>query len=645
MIRRPVTGIFSRFFCHSTAYAEPISLLQQRHSSKSIAQCKQIHAKLIITQSFSEAYVANTLLGFYSKCGDLYSAHQLFDEIPHKNVVTWTSMISSYVQHGSFHPALGLFKEMLASNEIPNHYTLSVAVRACTVVGYVDLGVQIHGLIVCVGLERDEFAGSSLLDFYFKVMGDLDSAFRVFDGLYRIDVVTRNVMISGLAQDGDTSEVLRMLSEMQVVDGLTPNDSTIVDAGKICEAEKLFRRIDDRDIVAWNAMITGCAQVEEGSAATCISFFQELCRTTMLEPDGATLFALLKSCQSISDLVVGIQIHAMICKLSLGCETRMGNAVINMYSRFGAVDDAYKAFNDIVSKDDVSWSSVIGNYQQNGFVLDALRLCKVMMADGMVLTNFSLPLCIAACAELAVIDLGKQLHSFVFKLGFHKDIYVGSSIIDMYAKCGNIENSQKAFEDLKEPNEVIFNAMISGFSQHGNGFEAIRVFREMEKMNLAPNQVTLSAVLSACSHVGLTEEALRIFYLIRLEYNLKPEPEHYTCLVDVLGRAGRLEEAYKITGDDGSLMAWKALLSACRIYGNSKMAEKCAGKVTALDPSDDAPYVLLSNLYSEEGKWENALKLRQTMSDMGVKKNPGSSHLINRDGVHNFAVTFNPRTK
>ncbi|KAK3003198.1 hypothetical protein RJ639_018571 [Escallonia herrerae] len=472
-------------------------------------------------------------MSFYSECGDLYSAHQLFDEMPHKNVVTWTSMISSYVQHGSFQLALGLFKKMIVSNEMPNHYTLSVVVRACTVVGYVDLGVQIHGLIVCVGLERDEFAGSSFLDFNFKVMGDLDSAFRVFDGLYRIDVFTWNVMISGLAQDGDTSEVLRMLSEMQVVDGLNPNDSTIVgllkccyilkeveqvhglalktgfkndiavgsslmdsygkvgsidlgqkilgslelnnntscfvwssiissharngcgkeaitlfrdmcrqgmrpnqhapssalkacadvrdlstgvqvqqsqmikngfrsdcfvgsvlislyaDAGKICKAEKLFRRIDDKDIVAWNAMITCCAQVEEGSAATCISFFQELCRTTTLEPNGATLFTLLKSCQSISDLVVGIQIHAMISKLSLGCVTRMGNAVINMYSRFGAVDDAYKAFNDIVSKDEVSWSSVIRNYQQNGFALDALRLCKVMMADGMVLTNFS----------------------------------------------------------------------------------------------------------------------------------------------------------------------------------------------------------------------------------------------------------------
>ncbi|KAK2975759.1 hypothetical protein RJ640_027613 [Escallonia rubra] len=200
----------------------------------------------------SRSSLGACLLRYLELKGSKVCAHQLFDEMPHKNVVTWTFMISSYVQHGSFQLALGLFKEILASNEMPNQYTLFVVVRNCTVFGYVDLGVQIHGLIVCVGLERDEFAGSSLLDFYFKVMGDLGSAFRVFDGLYRIDVVTWNVTISGLAQDGDTSEVLRILSEMQVVDGLNPNDSTIV--GENVYLVALITKVQSRNTTTANTL-------------------------------------------------------------------------------------------------------------------------------------------------------------------------------------------------------------------------------------------------------------------------------------------------------------------------------------------------------------------------------------------------------
>ncbi|XP_057949211.1 pentatricopeptide repeat-containing protein At2g33680-like [Malania oleifera] len=758
---------------------EPISFLLQKHStSKSIRECKQIHAKLIaFSQPTSETYLTNTILNFYSRCGDLCHARLLFDHTPHMNVVTWTSMISAYAHRGQFMNALQLFEEMLESGERPNQYTLSIAIRSCTSLRLLELSLQIHGLVIRYGLERDEFAGSSLVDMYFKVGGDLDSARRVFGGLFRRDPVTWNVMISGFSQAGLISEVLGLLREMRMVDELKPNDFTITsllkcccllreveqvhglvlkfgievdvvvggalvdlygkcgsmdsgqkvldsmvcrdsfvwssiisgyarngseeeavllfrdmcrhglkpdqhslsstlkacceigdietglqihtqmikngyqsdcfvasgliilysDFNEICDAEKLFSRIINKDIVTWNSMILGHAQME-GSAPSCIRMFRELSQTTLLEHDGATLIAVLKSCRGISDLVTGIQIHGMISKSSYSCETQVANAVIHMYSKCGAVDDAYKAFNDLLYKDEISWSSVIGNYQQNGFELEALRLCKEMLADGIHLTNFSLPSCIAACSGLAAIDAGKQFHSFVIKFGLNKDIYVGSSIIDMYAKCGNLGESKKAFDEQEEPNEVTLNALISGFAQHGKAPEAIEVFKEMEKKSLVPNEITFLAVLSACSHVGLLEESLWFFNLMHRKYNFKPGSQHYSCLVDVFGRAGRLEEAYQIIQNVKSVSAWRTLLSACRNHGNVIIAEKSARKVMELDPNDHASYVLLSNLYSEEGKWKEALDLRRAMLQIGVKKDPGSSWLIFRDKVHEFCV-------
>ncbi|XP_043716357.1 pentatricopeptide repeat-containing protein At4g39530-like [Telopea speciosissima] len=771
---RSIIGAVRRFYyshTHSTTLAE--CLLQNYSKPRSIRECKQIQANLIVLGNISEVYLTNTLLNFYSKCGDLSHARQLFDQTPQKNVVTWTSMITAYVHRGSFERALHLFVEMIHSGENPNQFTLSVVIRACTALSYIELGLQIHGLVIHLGLEKDEFAGSSLVDMYFKFGGCLDDACRIFDGLFRRDTVTWNVMISGFAQIHDSIEVCRLFSEMQVIDGLKPNDFTFTSLLKCCcclreveqihglvlkfgnesdvvvgsalvdlygkcgnmgsgrkvldsmagkdgfvwssvisgyarndcgeeavvlfrdmcrkglkpdqhalssalkacveirgietgmqihtqmikngyhadcfvssvllnlytdfnymdEAEKVFRSISDRDLVAWNSMIMGYAFVPEGSTA-CIKLYRELRQTFTLKPDEATVIAILKSCRSQTDLDLGLQIHADIVKFNLSCATLVGNGVINMYSKCMAVDDARKAFDTMIHKDEATWNSIIGSYVQNGIQLEALKLCKEMLAVGMSLSCFSLPLCITASSALAVMDLGKQFHSSVIKFGFDRDVYVGSSIIDMYAKCGNIEDSIKVFHELHDLNVVIFNALISGFAQHGRALEAIEVFKYMEKMNIIPNKITFLAVLSACSHVGLVEESILIFNLMCQSYGIEPEPEHYSCLVDAFGRAGRLEEASQLLQNSIGVSAWRTLLSACRNHGNLLIGEKSARKVMELEPDDHASYVLLSNVYSEAGRWEEAMVLRQKMANIGVQKDPGNSWLIIRDQVN-----------
>ncbi|RVW85707.1 Pentatricopeptide repeat-containing protein, mitochondrial [Vitis vinifera] len=395
----------------------------------------------------------------------------------HKNVVTWTSMISALVHHGFYLKALNLFKEMLESGARPNQFTFSVVVRACIGSSLVDmyfkLGValrmhvvflvevqQIHGLALKLGTEVDVVVGSALVDAYGKC-GNMEWGRKVLNSMEWKDSFVWSSIISGYARNGSGDEAVCLFRDM-CRQGMKPDQHALSstlkacaeiedletgvqvhNCNEICEAHKLFRRIDDKDIVAWNSMILGYAQMEEESSYHCIKIFRELCQTPALKPDGATIIAILKSCQNQAGLITGIQIHTMIMKSSLSCETLICNAVINMYSKCGDVDDAYKAFIDIVHRDAISWSSIIGSYQQNGFELEALSLCKEMLADGVYVTSFSLPLCIAACSELAAIDVGKQFHSSVIKLGFDGDVYVGSSIIDMYAKCGFMEESRK----------------------------------------------------------------------------------------------------------------------------------------------------------------------------------------------------------
>ncbi|KAK7252635.1 hypothetical protein RIF29_36722 [Crotalaria pallida] len=743
-------------------------LLSLAKSSKPITlkHCNQIHAKLVVSQCTLQLHLINTLLSLYSKGGHFRHAHHMFDQMPHRNVVTWTTLISSHLRFGSLPKAFHMFNLMRGTDERPNEYTFSVLLRACTNPALLDVGLQIHGVMVRSGLERNKFAGSSLVYMYFNAGNDVGDACRAFHELLEKDLITWNLVISGFAKVEDFNVVKRLFSEMWEVHGLKPDHSTFVSLlkcsssleevkqihglaskfgididvvvgsalvdlyakcgdinscikifdsmeekdnfvwcsiisgctknnrgeeavhffkdmcrqrvkldrhvlsstlkacveiedlntgvqvhgqmikyghqndcfvasvlltlyasfGELVDAEKLFKRIDDKDIVAWNSMILAYAWLEHGSAR-CMQLLQELCRTS-LQIQSSTLVAVLKSCDNKSDLPAGRQIHSLIVKSSISYHTLAGNALVHMYSECREIVDAYKAFVDIVWKDDGSWSSIIGSYAQNGMESQALELCKEMLANGIALTSYSLPLCISACSQLSAIDVGKQLHIFVIKLGYNHDVYVGSSIIDMYAKCGNVEDSEKAFGEQPEPNEVIYNAVICGYAHHGKAQEAIEVFDKLEKNGLPPNHVTFLAVLSACSHVGYVEDTLYFFTLMVNKYNINPESEHYSCLVDAFGRAGRLEEAYQIVQKDGSESAWRSLLSACKNHNNTKIGEKSAMKMIELNASDHASYILLSNIYNREGKWEEALKWREKMTKIHVKKDPGSSWLI-----------------
>ncbi|KAI9077381.1 hypothetical protein K1719_040694 [Acacia pycnantha] len=623
----------------------------------------QIHGMVIHFGLERHKFAGSSLVHMYFNTGNMLDdACLAFNDLSERDRITWNVMISGFAQFGDFIEVQRLFSEMQEVDGLkPDDGTITSFLKCCSSLDEVK---QLHGLAFKSGFEVEVVVGSVLVDMYAKC-GDIISCRKIYDSMEEKDTFVLSSIISGYTKNNRGDEAIHFYIDM-CRKGMKPNLHVLSSTLKACEdlktgtqvhthmikygyqykcfvasvllslytnfgeledVEKLFRRIDDRDIVAWNSMLLAYAQPGQGSTS-CMQLFQELHQSTSLQIEGTTIVAVLKSCQCSSDLLAGRQIHPLILKSSASLHTVVGNAVISMYSECGEIDDAYKAFVDIVWKDASSWSSIIGAYQQNGKELEALALCKMMLASGISFTSYSLPSCITACSQLSAMDVGKQFHGFTAKSGFTNDLYVGSSIIDMYAKCGNMEESEKVFGEQSKPNEVMYNAMICGYAQHGKAQKAIELFGEMEKANLIPNRVTLLAVLSACSHVGYLDESLYFFKLMLNKYNIKPESMHYSCLVDGYGRAGRLEEACQIVEKDGSEPAWRTLLSACNNYGNTEIAEKSAMKLVELNPHDHASYVLLSNIYTREGKWEEALKWRAEMGKIRVKKDPGTSWLI-----------------
>ncbi|KAF6158461.1 hypothetical protein GIB67_022058 [Kingdonia uniflora] len=596
----------------------------------------QIHGMSIGLGFDRDEFAGSSLVDMYFKVGGcLDDAYRVFNGLYNRDSVTWNVMISGFAQVGETDEVVRLFGEMQVDDRLsPNDFTFSRWLKCCGCLTEVE---QIHGLVLKFGTETDIVIGSVLVDLYGKC-GSLNSSRRIIDSMRGKDSFTWSSIISGYARNGSGEEALIMFSDMCRQD-VKPDQHELSSALKACvqiggieTGVQVFRRISDRDIVSWNSMMMGYAQIGEGSVISCIKLYRELRQSNNLKPDETTMFAVLKSCQSNLDLQVGLQIHNEIVQSGQTQKTVIANAVISMYSKCGELEDSRKAFDTMFCRDDISWSLIIGNYVQNGVDLEALRLCKEMLASGVPLTCFSLPLCTTACSGLAAMDMGKQFHVFITKYGFKGNIYVQSSMIDMYDKCGSMEDSVKAFSEQENPNVVAFNALITGFAQHGKAREAINTFEKMEKMEIIPNKISFLALLSACG------KSVFFFELMKQKYEIEPEMEHYSCLVDVFSRAGRLEEAHSIIQNKEGESAWRTLLSACRNHGNAAIGEKSAKMMMKMDPDDHASYVLLSNIYSSAGKWEEALELRRKMSEIRVKKDPGNSWLIVRDQVHQFTV-------
>jgi pentatricopeptide repeat protein len=319
----------------------------------------------------------------------------------------------------------------------------------------------------------------------------------------------------------------------------------------------------------------------------------------------------------------------------------VGNAVLDMYVKCEKLDLARQVFDRLLVRDIVSWTVMISGLVNCRLPSEALELFNEMQTSGVKPDKVVLSTVLSACASLGALESGRWVHEYIERKGIEWDVHVGTSLIDMYAKCGCLETSLFAFHKMPVKNVSSWNALINGFALHGHAREALEYFDRMVASGLSPNEVTFIIVLGACCHTGLVQECLLLFESMKNSYNLSPWEEHYGCLVDLLGRAGLIQEAYgliKVMPMPPDVFTWGALLSACQAHGRVDFSQQILRHVHELESSGSGVYVLLSNAYAINNRWTDVKRVRGLLREKGLQKDPGSSVIEVNGKTSEFVV-------
>ncbi|KAL3818997.1 hypothetical protein ACJIZ3_004902 [Penstemon smallii] len=398
-------------------------------------------------------------------------------------------------------------------------------------------------------------------------------------------------------------------------------------------AQKVFDEMYDRDMVSWNSIISGYSRL--GLAAKAVEMFVEL-RKGGLEPDEMTLVTVLVACGDLGDLNLGNWIEEYVKEKGLELNSYIGSALINMYGKCGDLALARKVFDSVERKEVVTWNAMISGYAQNGQSDETISLFNAMKETGPEPNEITLIAVLSACASIGALDMGKWIDEYASMRGFQDNIYVATALIDMYSKCGNLEYASKVFENMPERNEVSWNTMISARAFHGQAEEALSLFQRMlEEGNTArPDDITFIGVLSACVHAGLVSEGRRLFNIMSSSFGLTPKVEHYSCMVDLLSRAGQVYEAWdfiqKMPQKPDEILLG-ALLGACQKLKNADIGERVMQLLLEMEPLNSGNYVISSKIYADMRRWDDCARMRLLMKQKGVTKTPGCSW-IEMDG-------------
>ncbi|GAV81469.1 PPR domain-containing protein/PPR_2 domain-containing protein, partial [Cephalotus follicularis] len=488
----------------------------------------------------------------------------------------------------------------------------------CSKISAFRLGLSLHAAAFKTGLLSDVIISNHVLNMYSKC-GNISSARLVFDQMSHRNLVSWSAMISGYDQVGVPLLALDLFSQMQFV----PN-------------EYIFASAIKPDSVSYNGLISGF--VENQQAEKGFEAFKLMHRQGLM-PDRFTFAGVLVLC---SDLKRGAVLHCQTIKLKLDSTPFTGNIIISMYSAFNLIEEAEKVFRMIVEKDVISWNTLIAACSHCADHVKGLRVFKDMSNDYSVRPdNFTFTSALAACAGLASLRNGKQIHSHLITTRLNQDIGVGNALVNMYAKCGSIGHAFNVFNKMINRNLVSWNTMIAGFGNHGLGKRALELFEQMKASGVKPDSVTCVGLLTACRHSGMVDEGEFYFNSMEKAYGIVPEIEHFSCLIDLMGRAGRLRKAEEYMhkypfGNDPVVLG--SMLSACRLHGDIAIGERLARQLLKLQPVTASPYVLLSNLYASDEMWDGVAEARKKLKGSGLKKEPGHSLIEVRGMFEKFTI-------
>ena len=620
----------------------------------------------------------SSIVHMYFRCESLEDALKLFEEMPERDVIPWTTVIVGCAINGYPGLSMDYLRDMNRSSMKMNSRTIIAGLKACSSIDALKEGMCLHSLAVKLGVWDSDSVKTSTLSLY-SSCGCLDETWAVSRELNSKDLVSWTEVLSCYAKLGRVRDCASLFSSMvdagRKPDGIAVScllssiSTDIIVGGALhgfllrrdllseksgviavikmycklnlsAKAVTILNMIGDKDGEFWTVILSSLAKVES-SALECLKIFRMMqFMKTRIQSGVDCPIAAITSCAWLKDLCSGRALHCFCIKNNLHGETSVANSLMKMYGKIQKESYARKIFDQMENRDAVTWNTFMGVLLGSGKSKDALKVFDQMVSSGVETTSVTILVALSACAAAADLNRGEAVHNYVRDKGFGEDTDVSTALMGMYAKCGKLSDARRVFDRMHKKDLAAWNAMICCYGSHGHADEALELMEKMEEEGWSPNEITFTAVLSACSRAGLVEEGRRIFGKMG-EFSLQPSRIHVTCMVDLLGRSGLLEEAEAMAiaepAADGGV--WGALLGACMIHGEVEMGVRAGKMAVALDPYNDGYYMVLSNLYSSEGKKDEADNLRKMMLSLGVRKTAGWS-MTELESGRNYETPF-----
>ncbi|KAM1866221.1 hypothetical protein ACFX13_009097 [Malus domestica] len=656
-------------------------LLQLSIGSQILILGQAIHAFLLKCGCQNDTFQGNNLVNFYSKFKRLDDAHHLFDEMPVRNTITWTSLMKGYSDIGDLESVFHVARDMFCSDEKLNEHTCSVILEACSSLEDRRSGEQVHGFVVKSGLQENVFVATSLVSLYSR-SGFLGGAEKVFNDMDYKDVQCLNYMILEYGKAGCGEKAIGVFIDL-LSSGLEPNDYTFTNLISACvgdvgvdeclqlhglavkygimgetsvgnaiitmygkhgmveEAEAMFYLLDERNLISWTALLS--MYVKNGRGDMALDAVLKILDQGICV-DSSCLSTVLDACSECRNLELGCQIHAFCIKLDFDSCVNVGTALIDTYAKCGSLQSARQVFNGLSGKNTASFNALLVGFmeQHRDVEEDSMVLFSQLRSSGVNPDFITYSRLLSVAAEEACLERGKSLHACTIKAGFEANSTVSNAVITMYAKCGSIEEAYQMFNGMNSRDCVSWNAIISAHALHGEGNKALSLFESMKGEGFAPDELTMLATLQACSYNGLWETGLRLFNEMEPKYGTKSGIEHFACMVDLLGRSGNFSEAIDFIHRSpfpDSPMLWRTLVNVCMLSGNLNYGMLASKRLLDLQPEDAGSYILVSNMYARGGMFDEASKVRTVMNDLKVNKEAGCSWIEVDNKFHYFVAS------
>ncbi|CAL0335286.1 unnamed protein product [Lupinus luteus] len=656
---------------HEEAYVALLRLCEWKRARK---EGSQVYSFISNSMTLLSLQLGNVLLSMFVRFGNLIDAWYVFGKMEERNLFSWNVLVGGYAKAGFFDEALNLYHRMLWIGVRPDVYTFPCVLRTCGGMADFLRGREVHVHVLRYGYESDIDVVNALITMYVKC-GYVDTARLVFDKMPYRDRISWNAMISGYFENGKCLEGLRlffMMLECPVDPDLMTMTSVITacetlgdkklgkeihgyvlrtvfwrepsvynsliqmysSVGLIDEAEKVFSRTEYRDVVSWTAMISG---YENSSLPQKALETYKMMEVEGVMPDEITIASVLGACSCLGRVDMGTDLHEIAKQKGLISDVMVANTLIDMYTKCRRIDKALEVFRSTCNKNIISWASIIFGLRINNRSFEALLSFREMMLK-LKPNSVTLVSVLSACGRIGAMTCGKEIHAYALRTGVSLDGFMPNAILDMYVRCGRMEYAWKQFFS-GDQNVAAWNILLTGYAERGKGELAIELFQKMLESNIYPDQITFIAILCACSRSGMVAEGLDYFNNMKSKYSITPNLKHYACVVDLLGRAGKLEDAYEFIQKmpmKPDPAVWGALLNACRIHHRIELGELAAENIFRDDTTSVGYFILLSNLYADIHKWDKVAEVRKTMRQNGLIVDPGCSWVEVKGTVHAF---------